>query len=74
MSLIELMQYFGENKKATLAQLESIFNEDREILKDMLEMLVRKNKICCKTLKPACGKTCLQCDVSSVMLYESTKE
>jgi hypothetical protein len=56
-----------------LAQLHATFNVDREILKEMLEFLVRKNKICCKTLKPACGKTCLNCDVSTVTLYESTR-
>jgi hypothetical protein len=69
MSLIELNQFFEKNQSATLAQLHAKFNVDREILKEMLEFLVRKNKICCKTLKPACGKTCLNCDVSAVTLY-----
>ncbi len=70
MSLIELNQFFEKNKSATLSQLQLKFNVDREILKDMLELLVRKNKICCKTLKPACGKTCLNCDTAKMMFYE----
>lgn len=71
MSLIELSQYFEKNKSATLDQLQSIFKEDRELLIEMLELLVKKNKICCRTLKPACGKTCLQCDLAKATLYET---
>lgn len=72
MSLIELHQFFEKNKSATLAQLYAAFDTDREVLNEMLECLVRKNKICCKTLKPACGKTCFNCDISTLTLYVKT--
>jgi endonuclease III len=74
MSLIELHQFFQNNKSATLAQLHATFKVEKDVLKDMLDLLIQKNKICCKPLKPACGESCLQCDTSTVTLYESMSQ
>lgn len=70
MSLIELKNYIEQQQRVNLPQLMIAFDENREVLEDMLKILIKKNKICCKTMKPACGKSCQQCDIGSVTFYE----
>jgi len=70
MSLIELKNYIIKNKRATLPQLATVFKEDRDLIEDMLSILIQKRIICCRALKPACGKACQQCDIANMTLYE----
>lgn len=70
MSLLEIKAYLMRVKMASMTSLMSYFNCDADRLRNMLNHWIRKGCVRQCLNKPACGKTCAECKVGSVEIYE----
>lgn len=70
MSLLEIKNYLMRVKMASLTSLSAYFNCDADVLRNMLNHWVNKGCVRKCSNKPACGKTCGQCTVAAVEIYE----
>ncbi len=70
MLLFNLRNYLCERRRCSLAELSTHFDLAGDVLRDMLEVLIRKQQVrkCSKT--PRCGVKCRQCSVFETELYE----
>lgn len=70
MLLSDIKAHLKTQGQQSLFQLSRQFDVQPDILKDMLNLLIRKGQVrqCMKT--PRCGKQCGQCSVLVTQLYE----
>jgi len=64
-----LKQYIKNKDKASLLELHMQFKEDKMIIYDMLQHLIRKGCICEAKLTPKCGSKCHQCDPLATITF-----
>jgi putative ferrous iron transport protein C len=68
MILKDLQQYLAEIEMVSLADLASHFQTDTELLRDMLQHLVRKGRVRQRILDRCDG--CTQCQPETVEFYQ----
>lgn len=70
MGLLELKQHLIQAKIASLGSMAAHFRCDPIFLRSMLAHWVRKGCLRQFSKTPACGKRCVNCDVSEYEIYE----
>ncbi|MBA2654610.1 MAG: FeoC-like transcriptional regulator [Gammaproteobacteria bacterium] len=68
--LIDLKQYVKNQRLVSLYELSSRFNLDPEIMRSMLDLLIRKGQIRPRNKTNNCGSKCFKCNPLSTELYE----
>lgn len=68
--LLELRDHIKEKKSQSLLELSKHLNVTVDVLRDMLQLLVRKGqvRVCKKT--PVCGTGCSKCSLTETEIYE----
>lgn len=70
MGLLEIKKYMMQVKVASLATLCAHFNCESDLLRSMLCHWIQKGCLRQGMKKPGCGKTCSQCALPEVEIYE----
>ena len=65
-----LRLHFRLNKVCSLFDLTTRFNADPEQVRDMLQIWIRKGKLCCKKKTSQCGSSCSKCHPHVTEIYE----
>ena len=69
MILAEISDYIRERERASVADIANRFDTDPEVVRKMLSVLLRKQRIHSVPSITACGSSCRQCDPSATELY-----
>jgi hypothetical protein len=69
MILAEISNYIRERERASVADIANRFDTDPEVVRQMLAVLLRKQRIHRVPNITACGSNCRQCDPASTELY-----
>ena len=70
MSLLELKQHLMQTRVSTLGNIAAHFHCDPELVRSMLKHWVRKGCLRQFSKKAFCGKSCTECKVTDVEIYE----
>lgn len=70
MILITLKQYLIQRRHVTMQNLINHFKLDPEILRDMLNLFIRKGHLKKKQKTNACGSKCIKCHPNMIEVYE----
>ena len=68
--LHDLKSHLQTQKRASLASMVVLFNEDALTLEQMLQHFVLRGQARVCRLTSQCGKTCHQCPVADTIAYE----
>ncbi|MEJ2316634.1 MAG: FeoC-like transcriptional regulator [Gammaproteobacteria bacterium] len=69
MILAEISDYIRERERASVADIANRFDSDPEVVRKMLSVLERKQRIHKVPSITACGSSCRQCDPAATELY-----
>jgi hypothetical protein len=69
MILSDLKRYLEERGQATLADMALHFEAEPEVVRAMLEVWMRKDRVERSTVSPNCGGTCTRCAPESMEIY-----
>lgn len=69
MILSDIGNYLRERQYASVADIASRFETDPDVVRDMLAMLERKQRIHRVTGLSACGSSCRKCDSAATEFY-----
>lgn len=69
MILAEVRDYLRERGQASLAEIASQFDASPQVVRDMLEVWVRKGKVQKGLATASCGSRCNQCDSATIEYY-----
>lgn len=70
MLLIDLRQYVKNHRLVSVSELVNCFCLDANIIRDMLQLLVRKGHVRQKPKSSQCGIKCAKCDPLVTEMYE----
>ncbi len=68
MILSELQQYVSDRRRVSMADLQLHFRADAEVLRDMLDRLIRKGRVRLESGKKCGG--CHSCASEAIEFYE----
>ena len=69
MILSDIRSYLEQRGQATLADIAMHFEADRDAVRGMLEIWMRKGKVHRKMATASCGNSCKQCDPATTEIY-----
>ena len=69
MILTDIGNYLRERQCASVADIANRFDADPEAVRDMLSILVRKQRIHRVRTLTGCGSSCRKCDSAATELY-----
>lgn len=70
MLLAEIKNYLRTQPRVSLFELSKQFDVQGTVMRDMLNVLVRKGQIRQCTKTPRCGVKCHQCSALTIEMYE----
>lgn len=73
MILSDIRRYLQQCGQATLADIALHFDADPDAMRGMLEVWIRKGKVCKRMATASCGGSCTQCDPAATEIYVWTE-
>ena len=66
----DLRLHLRLNKVCNMFDLTVRFNTEAEIIRDVLQIWIRKGNVCCKRKTENCGGSCSRCHPLMTEMYE----